>query len=60
MAYYLRKKKKQIEECDCTAPVDSMSTGMGLVIPGFSGDRFDYILGGYIHPKRKRKLRKRK
>lgn len=71
MAYYIRKKKV-IDECDggidagCAAPMTDIPDGMGPVIPGHSGDRFDNILGaGFINtmqikPKRKYKVRKRK
>lgn len=51
MAYYLRRKKV-VDECDggadvaCAAPMTDIPDGMGSVIPGHSGDRFDNILGG--------------
>lgn len=67
MAYYIRKKKKT-NECDCSAPVDSFQDGMGPVIPGVSGDRFDTILGaGFVNSipmmpasKKKYKVKKNK
>ena len=71
MAYYIRKKKV-VDECDggmdagCSTPVTDVPDGMGPVIPGYSGDRFDNTLGiGYYNttqnkPKRKYKVRKRK
>ena len=71
MAYYIRKKKV-VDECDggmnagCAAPMTDIPDGMGLVIPGHSGDRFDNVLGAgfantmQINPKRKYIVRKRK
>ena len=74
MAYYLRKKKV-VDECDvgcdlaCTAPMTDIPDGIGPVIPGHSGDRFDNILGsGFVNTipmmpatsKKKYKIRKRK
>lgn len=71
MAYYIRKKKV-VDECDggidagCAAPMTDIPDGMGPVIPGHSGDRFDNILGsGFVNtiqikPKRKFRVRKRK
>ena len=71
MAYYIRKKKV-VDECDggcdagCGAPMTDMSPGMGNVIPGSSGDRFDNVLGyGFsdafsTKKKRKHKIYKRK
>jgi hypothetical protein len=50
----------------CAAPMADIPDGMGPVIPGHSGDRFDNILGsGFVNtmqikPKRKYKVRKRK
>ena len=71
MAYYIRKKKV-VDECDggmdagCASPMTDIHDGMGPVIPGHSGDRFDNILGsGFVNtmqikPKRKYTVRKRK
>ena len=74
MAYYLRKKKV-VDECDggcdvaCAAPITDIPDGIGPVIPGHSGDRFDNILGaGFVNTipmmpatsKKKYKIRKRK
>lgn len=69
MKYFLRKFKKT-NECDsCCAdgmatqaacPPCDFSYGMGPVIPGFSGDRFDNIYNPTKRvKKRKRPLRKR-
>ena len=47
MAVYLRRFKKT-DECDgaaCEAPIAGPPEGMGPVIPGVSGDRFDNIFG---------------
>lgn len=67
MAYYLRKKKV-VDECDvaCAAPMTDIPDGMGSVIPGHSGDRFDNILGtGFVNtipmmPSSKKSYRVRK
>ena len=74
MAYYLRTKKV-VDECDggCdvtyAAPMTDIPDGIGPVIPGHSGDRFDNILGaGFVNTipmmpatsKKKYKIRKRK
>lgn len=75
MAYYIRKKKV-VDECDggmdmgCAAPMTDVPDGIGSVIPGHSGDRFDNILGAgfntfinntmQLKPKRKYRVRKRK
>lgn len=74
MAYYLRKKKV-VDECDgvcdvaCAAPMTDIPDGIGQVIPGHSGDRFDNILGaGFVNTismmpeksKKKYNIRKRK
>ena len=74
MAYYLRKKTV-VDECDggcdvaCTAPMTDIPDGIGPVIPGHSGDRFDNMLGsGFVNTvpmmqatsKKKYKIRKRK
>ena len=69
MRYFIRKKK-QVDECDAMCDVSPMTTdvdvdlniGMGDVVPGKSGDKFDNILGYYPQPKKKKKtkIRKRK
>ena len=64
MAYYIRKKKV-VDECDggmdvgCAAPMTDIPDGMGPVIPGHSGDRFDNILGaGFVNTSQIKKKRK--
>ena len=53
-------------DAGCSAPMTDIPDGMGPVIPGHSGDRFDNILGAgfantmQINPKRKYIVRKRK
>lgn len=64
MKFYIRKKKKT-DECECApsaAPFTPVPDGMGPVIPGVSGDRFDTILGtpnvnAVPHPLTKRKYK---
>ena len=50
MKVFLRKKKKQVKECDCGGEAGALTFGMGNPGPG-SGDRFDM---GFAMPKKKR------
>jgi hypothetical protein len=62
MKFYLVKKTDECDGGGCDAPISVSPDGMGPVIPGESGDRFDNILGiGYMNPNKKRyKVIKRK
>jgi hypothetical protein len=51
MKFYLVKKTDECDGGGCDAPISVSPDGMGPVIPGESGDRFDNILGiGYMNP----------
>lgn len=54
MKVYIRKKKKEIKECD--GEVGALSYGMGNPGPG-SGDRFD--MGFNVPKKKKVKIKKK-